>query len=357
MLVLPFAMMLLIAGVNLATSSRMGLLALYSLGPAFASVAGSARRAVVVGATALALCMLTAAYNGMMGSSRQIAAMLAILGTTGASVLAGSVRRRIEHELSDVRSIAQTAQRVLLRPVPTLAGPMRIAVSYTSAAAAARIGGDLYEVAPPRTPRGRSSGTSRARGWRRWTPRRWWSAPSGRPRRTSSKLAEVGQRLERALGPAAGGRGVRHRRPGRHRRRTLRHPAELRPSRAAAAERRRHDRVRRTAADRRAARPGRTRPRPARPVLDLPASGGPTAAVHRRRHRGTRPRRRLLPARRTHRPPRPPGSGTGAGGRTPRPRGLRVRPADRRRRDAAPALPRPGHRPPAVSAFGDREAG
>jgi Stage II sporulation protein E (SpoIIE) len=200
LLALPFAVMLLVAGVNLATSARMGLLALYSLGPAFASVAGSARRAVVVGATALALCVLTAGYNGMMGSSRQIAAMLAILGTTGASILAGSVRRRVEHELSDVRSIAQTAQRVLLRPVPTLAGPMRIAVSYTSAAAAARIGGDLYEVAPTAHTTRAIIGDVQGKGLAAVDTAALVVGAFREAAPDEPKLAEVGQRLERALG-------------------------------------------------------------------------------------------------------------------------------------------------------------
>lgn len=45
-----------------------------------------------------------------------------------------------------MRSIAEVAQRVLLRPEPRTAGPLQAAVSYTSAVAEARIGGDLYEM-------------------------------------------------------------------------------------------------------------------------------------------------------------------------------------------------------------------
>lgn len=45
-----------------------------------------------------------------------------------------------------MRSVAEAAQRVLLRPVPQSAGRLRLAVSCTSAVAEARIGGDLYEV-------------------------------------------------------------------------------------------------------------------------------------------------------------------------------------------------------------------
>jgi serine phosphatase RsbU (regulator of sigma subunit) len=199
LLVLPFVVMFFIAGANVATSSRMGLLALYSLGPAFASVAGSARRALVVGATALALCMLSAMYSGMAGTSRQLAALLAIAGTTGAAVLAGAVRRRIEHELSDVRSIAQTAQRVLLRPVPTRAGPMRIAVSYTSAVAAARIGGDLYEVAPAAQSTRVIIGDVQGKGLEAVETAALVVGAFREAAPDEAKLAEVGQRLERAL--------------------------------------------------------------------------------------------------------------------------------------------------------------
>jgi serine phosphatase RsbU (regulator of sigma subunit) len=133
------------------------------------------------------------------GTTRQIAAMLAILGTSGAAILAGAVRRRIEHELSDVRSIAQTAQRVLLRPVPTLAGPMRIAVSYTSAATAARIGGDLYEVAPaPHTTRV-IIGDVQGKGLEAVETAALVVGAFREAAPDEAKLDEVGQRLERAL--------------------------------------------------------------------------------------------------------------------------------------------------------------
>jgi serine phosphatase RsbU (regulator of sigma subunit) len=199
LLLLPFIVMLLIVCANLATESRMGLLALYSLGPAFASVAGSARRALVVGALALVLCMFSSFYDDMQGTARQIAAMLAIVGTTGAAILAGAVRRRIEHELSDVRMIAQTAQRVLLRPVPTLSGPMRIAVSYTSAASAARIGGDLYEVAPALQTTRVIIGDVQGKGLEAVETAALVVGAFREAAPEEAKLAEVGERLERAL--------------------------------------------------------------------------------------------------------------------------------------------------------------
>jgi serine phosphatase RsbU (regulator of sigma subunit) len=48
--------------------------------------------------------------------------------------------------LADVRSVAETAQHVVLRDVPTALGQVWCAVTYSAAAAEARIGGDLYEA-------------------------------------------------------------------------------------------------------------------------------------------------------------------------------------------------------------------
>ncbi|MFI9275791.1 PP2C family protein-serine/threonine phosphatase [Kitasatospora sp. NPDC052896] len=68
-------------------------------------------------------------------------ALVGVLGT----VLAAHRTRR-ERTLATVRSVAETAQRVLLRPVPHLLGRVSIETLYLSAAAEARIGGDLYEA-------------------------------------------------------------------------------------------------------------------------------------------------------------------------------------------------------------------
>ncbi|MFE9174417.1 PP2C family protein-serine/threonine phosphatase [Streptomyces kebangsaanensis] len=57
-------------------------------------------------------------------------------------------RTRRERTLATVRSVAETAQRVLLRPVPRHLGQVSVETLYLSAAAEARIGGDLYEALP-----------------------------------------------------------------------------------------------------------------------------------------------------------------------------------------------------------------
>ncbi|MFF8101549.1 PP2C family protein-serine/threonine phosphatase [Streptomyces sp. NPDC016640] len=143
---LPFVMMAAVTVADLAVGPAVVFLPLVSLGPAFAPLVGSWRRTVCVGGIALLLCVGLGWYNTLLDGSRGLMSIATVLGVTAASLLAVSMRQQREAELDNVRSIAEAAQRVLLKPVPRLAGRVRVAVCYMSAVAEARIGGDLYEV-------------------------------------------------------------------------------------------------------------------------------------------------------------------------------------------------------------------
>ncbi|GAA2305043.1 serine/threonine-protein phosphatase [Streptomyces kunmingensis] len=143
---LPYGVMALVVVFELATPTGFGLMPLMSLGPAFAGLVGTKRRTARIGALAVLLCLLLAASDGALGTRRVYIAVMSVIGVTAAGLLAVASRERRDAELASVRSIAEVAQRVLLRPVPRVAGELRVAVSYTSAVAQARIGGDLYEV-------------------------------------------------------------------------------------------------------------------------------------------------------------------------------------------------------------------
>ncbi|MBN0042852.1 serine/threonine-protein phosphatase [Streptomyces actuosus] len=143
---MPIGVMAVVAGVDLLAGPEIGFLPLVSLGPAFAGLVGGWRRTAIIGLAALLLCLALGAYDGLLEGRRAVTAMASVAGVTCAGVAAAVMRGRREAELANVRSIAEVAQRVLLRPVPRTAGPLHAAVSYTSAVADARIGGDLYEV-------------------------------------------------------------------------------------------------------------------------------------------------------------------------------------------------------------------
>ncbi|MDJ1136179.1 PP2C family protein-serine/threonine phosphatase [Streptomyces iconiensis] len=138
--------MAVVGAVDMTGGPGIGLLPMMALGPAFAGLSGGKRRTALVGALALALSIALSAYNGQLGERRGNATLISVAGVSVAALLATAMRQKREAELANVRSIAEAAQRVLLRPVPRSAGRLRVAVSYTSAVAEARIGGDLYEV-------------------------------------------------------------------------------------------------------------------------------------------------------------------------------------------------------------------
>ncbi|MHC3474788.1 PP2C family protein-serine/threonine phosphatase [Streptomyces sp. 7R007] len=138
--------MTVVTVVDVVAGPGVGFLPLVSLGPAFAGLIGGWRRTALIGVVALLLCIGLGVYDGLFEERRGFTAMASVAGVTGIGIGAAVSRSRREAELASVRSIAEVAQRVLLRPVPRTAGPLQAAVSYTSAVAEARIGGDLYEM-------------------------------------------------------------------------------------------------------------------------------------------------------------------------------------------------------------------
>ncbi|MEW2266268.1 PP2C family protein-serine/threonine phosphatase [Streptomyces sp. NPDC047853] len=143
---MPWAAMTVVAITDISAGPDVGFLPLVSLGPAFAGLVGGWRRTTLIGAVAFALTVALGLYDGLFEGRRGLTACASVAGVTGAGIAAAVIRKRREEELASMRSIAEAAQRVLLRPVPLTVGPVQMAVSYTSAIAEARIGGDLYEV-------------------------------------------------------------------------------------------------------------------------------------------------------------------------------------------------------------------
>ncbi len=149
LLILPFV---IIVGVTVARTelgNGWGMLPMLVVGPAVAAAIGGALYTLAAGLVAMAsalhfvLTMSTTAE----GHRSAVVTLLAAGGVTIAGILAGRVRSRRDRQLAEVQLVAESAQRVVLHPVPRRAGPVRLAVRYLSASSGARIGGDLYDVA------------------------------------------------------------------------------------------------------------------------------------------------------------------------------------------------------------------
>ncbi|MFC5818044.1 PP2C family protein-serine/threonine phosphatase [Nonomuraea harbinensis] len=197
---LPFAVLLAVAVTDLMAGRDLGFLPLLTLGPTFASVYGSVRRTAFVGVAALALCVPLAAYQGTLLTRQNNITIATVAGVTAASMIVSRLRLRRERELANVRLVAEAAQRVLLRPVPRRAADLRIALSYTSAAAEAQIGGDLYEVVT--TPHGVRLliGDVQGKGLTAVETAAWVLGAFREAAYDMSELTEVGERLEASLG-------------------------------------------------------------------------------------------------------------------------------------------------------------
>ncbi|MFD5481371.1 PP2C family protein-serine/threonine phosphatase [Streptomyces hawaiiensis] len=149
--VLPVLVVAAVVSADLAGGAGMIWLPLLAAGPALAATTNGPRGVCCVGFLAAALGVTLGMRDGVPG--RELVAVLAALvAVTLASGLASALRGRRERVLAAVRSVAETAQHALLRPVPSTVGPFQAAVRYSAAAAEARIGGDLYALIP--TPHG-----------------------------------------------------------------------------------------------------------------------------------------------------------------------------------------------------------
>ncbi|MGW4893134.1 PP2C family protein-serine/threonine phosphatase [Kitasatospora sp. NPDC004240] len=124
-----------------------------TVSPALAAVpilsGATSRRArvpLLAGGAALIGVALLELNNRGLPESVHVTAVVAVVAATLASTANVVLVAARERELYQVRTVAEAAQRALLRPPPERVGPLRVAVRYAAAAAEARIGGDLYEV-------------------------------------------------------------------------------------------------------------------------------------------------------------------------------------------------------------------
>jgi serine phosphatase RsbU (regulator of sigma subunit) len=141
--------------------SPLELTPLLAVPPALAGIgAGTVGRPLGYGAIGVATAVIIdAVLKGgitVAAGAHQLplAAAGAVMVTTVISVTGlkvGDGKATVDHEqqeqqMANVTSVAEAAQRAVLRPLPEQLGPLKLGVVYLAAAAEARVGGDLYEV-------------------------------------------------------------------------------------------------------------------------------------------------------------------------------------------------------------------
>ncbi len=116
--------------------------------PALAGIGASTpRRPLAYGAVMLLAAIATAPFTTT--PELPAATAVSVLVVTILSASGGAQGVQQNQRLADVTSVAEAAQRALLRPLPRQVGPLELGVVYLAAAAEARVGGDLLRSPGP----------------------------------------------------------------------------------------------------------------------------------------------------------------------------------------------------------------
>ena len=147
----PYVFIAVIVLADLATPKDVTFSSTLSVAPALSALlTRSVWQTILTAATAAVLSFGLYGYFLHVAGEVEVASLGAIVAVTLVSSVSVRLVGRQSKVLANVRSVAETAQHVVLREVPPELGQVRTAVAYRAAAAEARIGGDLYEAVSTR---------------------------------------------------------------------------------------------------------------------------------------------------------------------------------------------------------------
>lgn len=146
-LVVGFALLAVIVVLDVALGPSVVISGSYGVAAVASSAMTSVRRTALVATVALGLTIVSGAWNQNFATLDWAIRICLSIGLGLVAVLAARVRVRREQDLRHMTVIAETAQRAVLRAMPTAVGSVGFAARYVSATQEALVGGDLYEVA------------------------------------------------------------------------------------------------------------------------------------------------------------------------------------------------------------------
>ncbi len=144
---IPLALIVVITVVDLHSPPDVHMGPLLVVAPALTASLAGPRLTAVVGALAVAAQVLIGMLHDGLTTPNHLSQTIALTVLSALVVFVCHVRERRSRELNRARSVAETAQLVLLRPPPRRIGPLRVAWRYLAAEDETRIGGDLFAIA------------------------------------------------------------------------------------------------------------------------------------------------------------------------------------------------------------------
>jgi serine phosphatase RsbU (regulator of sigma subunit) len=144
LVLIPVALIILISVIDIRSPTDIHLGPLLVIAPAMAPSFAGPKAVAAIGAMAVTAQVVIAVLHGGLTTSNHLAQIGALAALTALIVLITVVRERRSRQLERAQSVAEAAQRALLRPLPTKIGPLQVASMYIAAEDETQIGGDVY---------------------------------------------------------------------------------------------------------------------------------------------------------------------------------------------------------------------
>ncbi|GAA2822699.1 PP2C family protein-serine/threonine phosphatase [Kitasatospora paracochleata] len=144
LVLIPLALIVVIVVIDLRSPTSIHLGPLLVIAPALTASFGGPLLAGLIGALAVLAQVLIAGLHGGLTTSNHLAQIAALTVLSALIVAFTAVREHRAKQLARAQSVAEAAQRALLRPLPEQIGPLQIATLYLAADDETQIGGDLY---------------------------------------------------------------------------------------------------------------------------------------------------------------------------------------------------------------------
>ncbi|MFE3329923.1 PP2C family protein-serine/threonine phosphatase [Streptomyces sp. NPDC059176] len=147
LLAVPLALIAVVTVVDVLAPPEVHLGPFLVAAPAITASFAGARTTALVGAAAVLAQALVGMVRTNLTDLNHTFQLIALILISVIVTFFAHRRERHEKELTQLRSVADAAQQVVLRPLPHRIGPLHIASVYLAAEAEAQIGGDLYAAA------------------------------------------------------------------------------------------------------------------------------------------------------------------------------------------------------------------
>ncbi|THA86715.1 PP2C family protein-serine/threonine phosphatase [Streptomyces sp. A0592] len=146
-LVAPFVLIAVVTVVDILAPPEVHLGPFLAAAPAMTASFAGPRMTAFVGLVAVLAQVIVSATRTTLTDLNHTFQIIALVMISVFVTFFAHLREVHEKEVVQLRTVAETAQQVVLRPLRDRIGPLGVASVYLAAAAEAQIGGDLYAAA------------------------------------------------------------------------------------------------------------------------------------------------------------------------------------------------------------------